>query len=339
MASSFTPLGPHSLDSDNGGAFWPSFTDIMMVVVLIFLLATSLLIVRNWQLVSELQQSIDAERAASEMIETTSLENATLEERLINAEQLNSILRLRVLEKEELLNKAEQQALQRQRTISGLEANVARLDQQARNRQADLQQARQRISAVTAESEEFANQLAELRLQLAQQKQLTEVARTEAELAAAEIAALNASFEQQQQSIDLLEEEKAEYNRQLLTLKGDYEVVRSKYEQLVKPARSAQGKYVAEVYYNKQGSDENIRFKEPGDEVFTNLTLAQVEQRLDVLKQVKGQDLYVKIIIPEDSGLTYNEAWDFMRKLLQKYDYYYQGDEQDQNDDQESAAE
>ena len=42
------------------------------------------------------------------------------------------------------------------------------------------------------------------------------------------------------------------------------------------------------------------------------------------LKHEHGKNLYVKIIIPEDSGLTYNEAWEFMRQLLVKYDYYYQ---------------
>ena len=57
---------------------------------------------------------------------------------------------------------------------------------------------------------------------------------------------------------------------------------------------------------------------------FIDLSLAEVEKRLTKLKQEKGNDLYVKIIIPTDSGLTYNEAWEFMRKLLAKYDYYYQ---------------
>ena len=98
--SGFPPIGQHGLeDSDNEGSFWPSFTDIMMVVVVIFLMATSLLIVRNWQLVRELQQSIEAERLAAQMIESTTQENATLEERLINAEQMISILRLRILER------------------------------------------------------------------------------------------------------------------------------------------------------------------------------------------------------------------------------------------------
>ena len=93
---------------------------------------------------------------------------------------------------------------------------------------------------------------------------------------------------------------------------------------LIKPARSAKGKYVAEVYYVKGKKGKIIRFKLPGDKDFQELSLAQVEKQLDKLKQEKGRDLYVKIIIPKDSGLTYNEAWNFMKNLLDKYDYYYQ---------------
>jgi hypothetical protein len=325
--SNFPTIGPHSLESENEGSFWPSFTDIMMVVVVIFLMATSLLIVRNWQLVKELQQSIEAEKLASEMIESTSQENATLEERLINAEQLNSILRLRIMEKDELLAKAKQRDEQRLLTINELENDKVKLNQTIQSSRNQLTDANQKINAITAESEEFAQQLAELRLQLEKQKQIADATQQELEFANAEIAALNASAEQQQLSIDLLEKEKIEYNRQLLSLKGEYDVVKSKYDQLIKPARSARGKYVAEVYYVKQKGGEIYRFKEPSYKNYQNLSLPEVEKRLDKLKKEKGQDLYVKIIIPEDSGLTYNEAWNFMKSLLQKYDYYYQNNE------------
>ncbi len=329
--SNFPTIGPHSLEADNEGSFWPSFTDIMMVVVMIFLLATSLLIVRNWQLVAELQQSIEAEKLASEMIESTSQENATLEERLINAEQLNSILRLRILEKEELLAKAKQRDEQRLLAINELENDKLQLNQTIQSSRDELADARQKINEISAESEEFAQQLAELKLQLEQQKQQAAAAQQELEFANAEIAALNASAEQQRLSIDMLEKEKIEYNRQLLSLKGEYDVVKSKYDQLIKPARSAKGKYVAEVYYVKQKGGEVYRFKEPGNKNYQNLSLAEVESRLDRLKQEKGPELYVKIIIPKDSGLTYNEAWNFMKSLLQKYDYYYQNNEVEEN--------
>ena len=323
--SSFPTIGQPFHDNETEGAFWPSFTDIMMVVVLIFLLATSLLIVRNWHLVTELQQSMEAEQLAAQMIETTSLENATLEERLINAEQMISILRLRILEKEEQLLAASEKDKQRLQTIKTLQQDKLALQQTIDETRGELSQSLVTISEITAESQEFANQLAELRLQLEQEQMRSEGLRQELEMASAEIASLSATTEQQRQSIEMLEQEKVEYNRQLLTLKGDYEVVKSKYEQLIKPARSAKGKYVAEVYYVKEKDGKKVtRFKEPADSAYRTLPLAEVEQRLQKLKQEKGQDLYVKIIIPKNSGLTYNEAWNFMKSLLDKYDYYYQ---------------
>ena len=324
--SAFAPIGAHGQESDNGDSFWPAFTDIMMVVVLIFLLATSLLIVRNYNLVAELQDSIEAEKMAAMVIETTTMENATLEERLINAEQLNSILRLRLLKKDELLRKAEREGIKKLQTITELKSDKDQLNKLIQNKLAELTDASLKINIITAESEEFANQLDELKLQLEQQRLMADAAQMELKLATAEIAALNATTEQQSQEIDLLEQEKIEYNRQLLTLKGEYEVVKSKYDQLIKPARSAKGKYVVEVFYVKEKAGKIIRFKQPGDENSRDISMVEVEKRLDQLKKEKGADLYVKIIIPKNSGLTYNEAWGFMKRLLDRYDYYYQGD-------------
>ena len=332
--SAFSPIGPHGLDSDNGDSFWPAFTDIMMVVVLIFLFATSLLIVRNYNLVAELRDSIEAEKLANLVIETTTQENATLEERLINAEQLNSILRLRLLKKDEQLNKSKQEDLRKQQVIVLLQSDKEKLNQQLQDKQEELNTASIKINTISAESEKFENQLDELKLVLAQQKQQIEATQTELELASAEITALNATSDQQQQELDMLEQEKIEYNRQLLTLKGEYEVVKSKYDQLIKPARSAKGKYVAEVFYVKEKAGKVIRFKEPGDSKSRDISLAKVEKRLRQLKKQKGKDLYVKIIIPKNSGLTYNEAWGFMKSLLDKYDYYYQGDTKKETDTQ-----
>ncbi len=330
--SAFPSLGPHSLDSDNeGGSFWPSFTDIMMVVVMIFLFATSLLIVRNWNLVAELQASLEAERLAEQMIQSTTEENATLEERLTNAEQLNSILRLRLLEKEEQLKRDQQEIAARQLRIQQLEeaqqqlqAQKASLDQRIRSIEQELDSTRSELVSSKDETRSLAERLALQEQRLEQQQLQVKTAREQLEQARQRIASLSARNQEQQQKIGLLEQEKIDYNRQLLTLKGEYEVVKSKYEELIKPARTAKGKYVAEVYYVKGKKGKVIRFKEPGDATFRNLSLEQVEARLAELKQEKGKDLYVKIIIPKDSGLTYNEAWNFMKNLLEKYDYYYQ---------------
>ena len=331
MDTGFPSIGGSHAGIGGENSFWPSFTDIMMVITMIFLMATSILVVRNWQLVAELRESIDAERIASQMIESTSQENATLEERLANAEQSNSILRLRLMKKDEDFKLA-------QTAIREQESSIASLELQNTDLQSSLQQTRSRldtanleIDAATAQFEELSSQIASLRQQLAQQQQENEQSRTQLGTAREQIESLTQSSKKQQQDIiqltqekSLLSQEIASYNQQLLTLKGDYETVKSKYEELIKPARSAKGKYIAEVYYVKGQAGNVIRYRQPGDKEFSTLSLAEVEQRLDKLKREHGKNLYVKIIIPQDSGLTYNEAWQFMRSLLVKYDYYYQ---------------
>ena len=454
MQAEFAPIGQLQTSHSGDNSFWPSFTDIMMVVTMIFLMATSLLVVRNWQLVSELRESIVAEQLAAQIIESTSQENVTLEERLANAEQSNSILRLRLLKKnEELLdanNTIQQQAASiralessntelaksmdltnaalavanleidrvatqyrdlenqlatlsaqfnqqtienektralltnakaeiesltqtsqaQQQEISSLTREKQRLSQeiasliQDRQRQdekiANLAQDRQRqdeeIANLTREKQRLRQEIANLtqdkqrltqeianltqdKQRLTQESQaysrelliFKDESRALLSSAKAEIDLLSRSSQTQQLSITSLEQDKLllkreveAYNRQLLALKGQYEVVKSKYEELVKPARSAKGKYIAQVFYIKGETGKIIRYKQPGDSGFTDLPLAEIEKRLSRLKAQKGKDLYVQIIIPQDSGLTYNEAWDFMRKMLVKYDYYYQ---------------
>ena len=331
MDASFPAIGGRHAGIGGENSFWPSFTDIMMVITMIFLMATSLLVVRNWQLVAELQESIAAERMAAQMIESTSQENATLEERLANAEQSNSILRLRLMKKDEELVLAQGAIREQESSIASLELVNSELESSLQQTRSELDAANLEINAATAQYQELAQQLESLNLQLEQQKLADEQTRSQLEVARTQIAELSASSTRQQQSIARLTEEKSllnqeieAYNQQLLTLKGDYETVKSKYEELIKPARSARGKYIAEVYYVKGESGEIIRYRQPGDEGYSRLSLAEVEARLDKLKREQGSNLYVKIIIPKDSGLSYSEAWQFMRNLLVKYDYYYQ---------------
>jgi chromosome segregation ATPase len=331
MHTGFPSIGGSHAGIGGENSFWPSFTDIMMVITMIFLMATSILVVRNWQLVSELQESVAAERIASEMIESTSLENATLEERLANAEQSNSILRLRLLRKEEESKLALSAIREQESSIASLELQNSDLQTSLEQAQSRLDAANLEIETARAQFQEMSSQIANLDEQLAQQSSRNEQARTQLEVARAQIAGLEQSNSRQQRNITQLTQEKSllsqeveSYNQQLLTLKGDYETVKSKYEELIKPARSAKGKYIVEVYYVKGQAGNVIRYRQPGDKDFSRLSLAEVEQRLEKLKREQGKNLYVKIVIPQDSGLTYNEAWEFMLNLLVKYDYYYQ---------------
>jgi DNA repair exonuclease SbcCD ATPase subunit len=328
---SFGQIGSGHAGLGGENSFWPSFTDVMMVITLIFLMATSILVVRNWQLVAELQESVAAERLAAQQIESTSQENATLEERLANAEQSNSILRLRMMKKDEDLASAQDTIRKQGTDLAALQTQNRELQSSLDRTRSELDAANLEINAATSQYNEMARQIELLNQQLAQQQQAGKKTRALLDSARGEIAELSASRSQQQKTISQLSEEKAKlsqeitaYNQQLLTLKGDYETVKSKYEELIKPARSAKGKHIAQVYYVKGESGTVIRYRGPGDTGFSRLSLAEVEARLAKLKARYGKDLYVKIIIPEDSGLTYTEAWEFMRNLLVKYDYYYQ---------------
>ena len=346
MKTGFPVIGGHHHASIGGeNSFWPSFTDVMMVITLIFLMATSLLVVRNWQLVAELQESIAAEQTASEIIEITNQENATLEERLTNAEQANSILRLRLLKQNEQLANAQARLLGQAATISALESQTENLQDELAMTQAELTAATLEIDEVNTQKRSLSRQIEEINQQLADQTRLSEKLRTELSFTRDQVAELTETGESQQRSIvqltqeqsrlqqersrlaqktALLDAEIRSYHQQLATLQNDYDAVQAKYEELIKPSRSAQGKYIVEVYYVKSESGDVIRFRQPGQSEYEQVSLEETERRLDQIKAEQGDNLYVKIIIPQDSGLTYTEAWNFTRRLLVKYDYYYQ---------------
>ena len=37
----------------------------------------------------------------------------------------------------------------------------------------------------------------------------------------------------------------------------------------------------------------------------------------------KSHSITAKVVIPDDSSLSYNEAWDFTKTVLTEFDYYY----------------
>ena len=61
MNDDFIDLRSGNLSSES---FWPSFTDIMTVVVMIFLITSVILMVRNMELIDQLRASLLAEQEA-----------------------------------------------------------------------------------------------------------------------------------------------------------------------------------------------------------------------------------------------------------------------------------
>ncbi len=67
----FTDLRLNKQEGQVNESFWPSFTDIMTTVVMIFLIAMVVLIGRNLELMEKLRSTMEAERIAAELARAT----------------------------------------------------------------------------------------------------------------------------------------------------------------------------------------------------------------------------------------------------------------------------
>jgi len=291
-------------DADTGSdSFWPSFTDIMMVVVMIFMIASTVLMLRNWELVEKLRATIEAEYAAMALARSASETSATLEEQLAQAQHANTEMRMqlmRVTERNatlsEQLSGQEQQLLELETDNQKLAASLQKYRFDALLNDDQLKQARDEVNTLQQRMQQVLDELTGS--EEAKQRQATELAALR----------LGNSLTEQQ----------------LLSIQNDYSELQIKYDKLFQPARSAQGKHVVTVRYWKEGKLYHLRIKDLDEEDYRVVSREELHRQLAVLKEKHGDKLYVKLIIPDDSGLSYNEAWGFTVEILDKYDYYHQ---------------
>jgi septal ring factor EnvC (AmiA/AmiB activator) len=280
----------YGVERDPGGeSFWPSFTDIMMVVLMIFMIASTILMLRNWDLVRELRATLLAEREAEAMALTATQTSETLEERLAQAQHEISQLRIQLLREGEQRN--------------ALNADLA----SARQQQMRLESDRKRLST-------------QLQTMGAKNTRLTDEA-TSLQATVDELRELELS---QTEELALLRQQSTDSDAALAVLRGDYDELSVKYNKLIKPARTAAGKYLVSVRYRKEDGVYLIEFKESENDSYIFVDRDQLESQLAELKDQYAGSLYVKVIIPKDSGLSYTEAWGFTQEILTRYDYYYQ---------------
>jgi predicted nuclease with TOPRIM domain len=140
----------------------------------------------------------------------------------------------------------------------------------------------------------------------------------------AEVQQLELARDAQTEELAGLRQRFSVSEQQFAMLQGDYDDLRVKYDKLIRPARSAKGKHVVSVRYWKEGKYYQIRIKDMDDESYQTVSRKQLQERLSELKKKYAGKLYVKVIIPDDSGLSYNEAWSFTYNTLREYDYYHQ---------------
>jgi len=414
----FVDLRRKHLSSES---FWPAFTDIMMVVVIIFLLTSMLLMIKNLELVNQLRSSLAAEEQAEKIIHDTTREKATLEEQLAMAQSEISALRLQLLQASEhtkLLNlklddkdkqivtillentglknvvaKSENQVsslnsqlvvsqknlkqlnIDSKNQISSLntqlsvtqenlrqlnvdsENQISSLNTQLSVTQENLKQlnidSESQISSLSSQlstSQESLRQLninsesqisslnTQLKVSQENLRQLNIDSESQASSLRSQLIIAHNTLEQlnidielkhntlteQRQKVIIISQQYDSQSRRLSSLEDNFGSLQIKYDKLFKPARTAQGKYVVSVSIERINGKERIRFKGSNEENFTLVSKKQLHNTLAKLQKKHTQNLYIKIVIPEKSGLTYNEAWEFMKETLHKYDYYYQ---------------
>ncbi|HCS13579.1 MAG: hypothetical protein COS82_09180 [Zetaproteobacteria bacterium CG06_land_8_20_14_3_00_59_53] len=289
MSGHFTDLRLNQRGGDGGEeSFWPSFTDIMTVIVMIFLIAMLVLLLNNMELVKRLQATLAAERAASEQVASTSSQNRDLQNQLLSTQAQLDMLRMQLMSTGEERDKLSEQLSQ---SRDALEQSQAAAQQSA----SELEQERSARSA--------------LQTQLAQ--------------AAAQLAALGKERDQQQERMRTLEQDRQQAATRLASLQGDFATLKVKYDKLVRPARSAVGKYVVNVRIMRQDGTIVRAVQSPEQKQFAQVSETEMYAMLDKLHAAHPADMYVRIIFPDEPGLSYSEAWTMTETLLKKYDYYY----------------
>jgi chromosome segregation ATPase len=310
MDEGFIDLRQHTEGGITSLNFWPSFTDVMMVVVVIFMMASSVLILRNMDLVRKLRATIDAQHHAEETARSATQTSASLEDQLTQAQNELSQLRLRLMRANEInQSRTEEFAKQAQRLLA-LEADKQQLTASLQQSQREAQLHQDQLTQSQAEYAQLNEAHATTKKRL--QEVLEELSRTEK------------SSQQQAEELEKFRAQNVLSEQQMESLQGEYDELRNKYDRLIKPARSPVGKHVVSVRYWKEGDHYQIRIKDSQDEDYQSVTYDQLNERLAKLKATYAGNLYVKIIIPDKSGLSYSEAWNFIYDTLKKYDYYHQ---------------
>lgn len=379
----FTDLRVSHVGHGGGDSIWPSFTDIMTVIVMIFLMALLAFLIRNTQLVDELQLTIAQKNAASQSAlsleeqlaavraRVTSLqstlesvtrdkdslqqtvtdleteitllaklrdelvgENATLlKDKDINAQlladiridlqaaknTLNEKVALLLAEKAELV-------VSRDKNVTALtqsEEERAELSKKLVTLTEQLRVLRETVETQATENTELASQLEDKNtLMLGLQSSKAELEQKVAEVQA-ELEKLTQLYASRGDEVAALQAELDGSSKRYKSLQEELDTLDAKYRKLIRPARNSAGKHVVHVEYKLVNKAPIYLFGEPG-ETPKPIALGELHQKLRKLKATHQQKLYTKVVIPDDSGLSYNEAWKFTQEILSKYDYYAQ---------------
>ena len=329
--NAFIDLRLNRQGQQNQDSFWPSFTDIMTVVVMIFMIAMVILLLRNMELVRQLRATMEAERTAMELARSTGQEKDSLAVKLITAENELSMLRIKLMQLEELGQQQSETIGRQTDELSDLQAAKELLSLRNEQLAAEKFSLTQRLNRSQAANETLRQELAALRDDLDQARQqmvgvkddLDELQNLQ-QTTLQQLAELRQRYGEQSQELQTAKGLQRRSGQQLNTLRGQFNELKVKYDELVRPARTPEGRYLIEVRYSKVDGSFRIEYATADRPGFREISRAALDRELSALKAARSEGLYIKIIFPDESGLTFNEAWSFTSDLHSRYDYYSQ---------------
>ena len=359
-----------------GESFWPSFTDIMMVIVMVFLMITVAVILNNWELINNLKASVDAEKlamakaqSALQSVEVKSKENETLGERLARLENLLS-LRTQDLQLARQQQQQTSQSLQkREQEVVAAQATINTLEQQSTEQNALLTRVQLMVDQQTkhvTSLEQDKQSLVQEKQALEQEKQALQQAQVESasakdslqkelELQKQQVATLQKENEKSITVSQQVQEELASASKALESKSKELEQLRQKDTEGNEQLLSLQGEFAkldkkyqkllrpARSERNKHvvrvvySSNNNYQLGDQGNDLVT-LSRVKLDQRLTELKAQHGDNLYVKIIIPASSNVSHADAWRFTSEMLTNYDYYHADDAEGKEGSREEGS-
>ncbi len=294
-------------DRGSEASMWPSFTDIMTVILMVFMLTMVMVIVKNANLVERI-------RLSQELLAQAELQAASATDSL-------SVLSARNTDLEDELR--------------GYNMQIILLNDEVERMQEVVAAKLAVVEGLADENTELLARIRLIELQLAEKDdelmaasltmdEIREASREAERDLRDEIAALLARLDDKDAALITLSDEKTDLELELARNRQDLTSLEDKYLKLIRPARSASGKAVASVRVSREAGEMQYEYTPPSGGAAQAVSLRELHRRLDAAKSEHGAALYVKIVIPDDSGLSYNEAWQFTKEILTEYDYYYE---------------
>ncbi len=309
--SSYIDLRQDVRESQSDESFWPGFTDIMTVILMIFMFTMITVVLKNADLALKLKGTAASLEAFRHDLSESKKREEELKIKLIEFDEklTSSRMEIILLQDENKLAKS---------SLEGKLAIISAL-------QEDVKKEREKLSQREAELESKNAEIAEINHQHDEELQrISEETKRKIEEFNEKFAKLTSLLQAKDKEIIIARDRQNELELDLAKQRNKFTLLEQKYNRLFRPARSREGKVVVVVRLMKKDGVLKITIKDVDGKGFVPYSKEEMEKKLTALKKRFGRKLYVKVSIPKESQLSYNEAWSLTNALLTRYDYYYQ---------------